>query len=70
MYPSYIKIKQTIRQIFDAVTSVDNNEDADAWQTIALYDMLGRRVDDANVSGCFIEVRTNGRHFRSIPVIR
>lgn len=71
MYPGYIKIKQTIRRIFDTPTSVDSEQlDDGTWTLLATYDLLGRRIEDAHASGCLIEVYTNGKINRSKTVMR
>jgi hypothetical protein len=71
MYPGYIKIKQTIRRIFDSPASVDSEQlDDGTWTLLATYDLLGRRIEDAHATGCLIEVYTNGKINRSKTVMR
>jgi CubicO group peptidase (beta-lactamase class C family) len=71
MYPGYIKIKQTIRSIFDTPASVDSEQfDGGTWTLLATYDLLGRRIEDFNANGCLIEVYTNGKINRSRTVMR
>ncbi|MFM8178318.1 MAG: serine hydrolase domain-containing protein [Candidatus Kapaibacterium sp.] len=71
IYPSYTRIKQTLRAIFDAPTSVQEQEfDTDEWRPLGWFDVLGRRVTDEEARGCVIQLLTNGRDYRSRLVVR
>lgn len=65
IYPSYMKIKQLIREALDAVTSVGDSSGIDVqWRVIGMYDVLGRAVD-AGAAGIHLVVETNGSNIRT-----
>ncbi len=65
IYPTYMLIKQYIREALDAVTSVSNDAtDLLPWRVVGVYDVLGRVVE-AGTGGPHLIVETNGRRTRT-----
>ncbi len=54
VYPSYMKLKQAIRDVLDATTSVSFADDSAEWRTIGTYDVLGRAVDNNATGALFV----------------
>lgn len=65
IYPTYMLIKQYIREALDAVTSVSNDgSDPLPWRVVGVFDVLGRTVE-AGVGGPHLVVETNGQRTRT-----
>lgn len=77
MYPTYLKLKDDIRQAFDATTGVDENLNDDAsddaneephklWELVGFVDVLGRDIDPSMCRYC-LRIERSGPHYRATP---
>lgn len=71
IYPTYMLIKQVIREALDAATSVEEDRSplAEQWSVLDHVDVLGRTVD-TTTRGVVLRIETNGRRIRTTPLWR
>lgn len=70
IYPTYMLIKQYIREAIDAVTSVPPSPlDEGSWNVVGHVDVLGRAVDITQ-RGVVFRIETNGRRIRTTPLLQ